>query len=369
MSSFTVAKPEEAFLGQHDFTAVSFWIISIAMIASTVFFYAEAGTMNSHWKTSLHVGGLVTLVAAVHYMYMREYWVSVHQSPIVYRYIDWSITVPLQMIEFNLILKAAQAPIGPAGFWKLLVGTVAMLAFGYAGETKTINPWLGFGLGMAGWGFILFEIFAGESASASGSSSVYVQQSFNNMRLIVSLGWAIYPAGYFFGTLTTSASSEALNVIYNIADFVNKIAFVLACWACAKSESLGQEPWEKFEKVCEGLSPSPKVEAARKLISNYQRCVTDATSQSPISQHGLRRVSPANAEYVEQAMREVARQLLGLPSAEKPANAESAQVRQTLAAYYEQRTQATDQQCPGRAADMSQEAAAAFVAAVKAVAK
>merc|ERR1712230_206258 len=174
--------PAEAFLNEHDFTAVSFWIISIAMIAATVFFYAEAGTVNTHWKTSLHVGGLVTLVAAVHYMYMREYWVNVHASPIVYRYIDWSITVPLQMIEFNLILKAAKAPIGPAGFWKLLVGTVGMLAFGYAGETEVINPWIGFLLGLCGWAFILFEIFAGESAQASGAQNVSaaVQQSFNN---------------------------------------------------------------------------------------------------------------------------------------------------------------------------------------------
>jgi len=237
MSTFTVAKPEEAFLSEHDFTAVSFWIISIAMIAATVFFYAEAGTVSSHWKSSLHVGGLVTLVAAVHYMYMREYWVCVHKSPIVYRYIDWSITVPLQMIEFNLILKAAKAPIGPEGFWRLLIGTVLMLAFGYAGETKGINPTLGFALGMAGWAFILFEIFVGESANASGKSSEAVQQSFNNMRIIVSLGWSIYPAGYVLGTLTSGASSEALNVTYNIADFVNKIAFVLACWSCAKADS------------------------------------------------------------------------------------------------------------------------------------
>merc|ERR1712137_1031924 len=126
---------EKAFLNEHDFTAVSFWIISIAMIAATVFFYAEAATVRSHWKTSLHVGGLVTLVAGVHYMYMREYWVAVGRSPIVYRYIDWSITVPLQMIEFNLILKAAGTPTSAAGFWKLLVGTVLMLAFGYSGET------------------------------------------------------------------------------------------------------------------------------------------------------------------------------------------------------------------------------------------
>merc|ERR1712063_81821 len=120
------------------------------------------------------------------------------------------------------------------------MGTVAMLAFGYAGETKAINPWYGFYLGLCGWGFILFEIFCGESAQASGATNVSeaVKQSFNNMRIIVSLGWAIYPAGYFLGQINDSAgAAQALNVTYNIADFVNKIAFVLACWACAKTDT------------------------------------------------------------------------------------------------------------------------------------
>merc|ERR1712199_42560 len=115
------ANPADAFLQPNDGVAISFWIISIAMIAATVFFFAEAAAVTSHWKTSMHVGGLVTLVAGVHYMYMREYWVQVHKSPIVYRYIDWSITVPLQMIEFNLISKAADPnnKVNPLGFWIL----------------------------------------------------------------------------------------------------------------------------------------------------------------------------------------------------------------------------------------------------------
>merc|ERR1711970_260275 len=118
--------------------------ISIAMIAATVFFFAEAATVASHWKTTLHVGGLVTLVAGVHYMYMREYWVQVHSSHIAYRYVDWSITVPLQMIEFNLILKAAGKPVSGAMFWKLLLGTVIMLLFGYLGETHILPKLQGF---------------------------------------------------------------------------------------------------------------------------------------------------------------------------------------------------------------------------------
>ena len=54
----------------------------------------------------------------------------------------------------------------------------------------------------------------------------------------MSLGWAIYPAGYFLGQVNDSAAAaQALNVTYNIADFVNKIAFVLACWSCAKADT------------------------------------------------------------------------------------------------------------------------------------
>jgi len=232
-----VANPADAFLQPHDGVAISFWIISIAMIASTVFFFAEAGTVASHWKTSLHVGGLVTLVVAVHYMYMREYWVQTHNSPIVYRYVDWSITVPLQMIEFNLILRAAGKQTSSAMFWKLLLGTVVMLLCGYLGEIKAFPAWPAFAGGMAGWAFILFEIFAGEAGGASAGCSEAVATSFNNMRLIVTVGWSIYPAGYLFGYLLGSVSDTQLNVTYNIADFVNKIAFVLSCWACAKADS------------------------------------------------------------------------------------------------------------------------------------
>merc|ERR1712046_252406 len=109
------------------------------------------------------------------------------------------------------------------GFWKLLVGTVLMLSFGYAGETRSMDPRMGFVLGLCGWGFILFEIFAGPASVASkGSSNPYVQEAFNTMRFIVSVGWSIYPLGYLFGYLLGSVNDSILNLIYNLADFVNK---------------------------------------------------------------------------------------------------------------------------------------------------
>merc|ERR1711912_199145 len=91
----------------------------------------------------MNVGALVTLVAAVHYFYMREFWVLIHTSPILYRYIDWTITVPLQMIEFYLILSAVSNKITQGSFWKLLIGTVVMLVFGYTGEAHLCPGCLG----------------------------------------------------------------------------------------------------------------------------------------------------------------------------------------------------------------------------------
>merc|ERR1712027_275703 len=200
------AEPEDlkGFLNPNDPVAISFWIISISMVAATVFFMMESIAVGLHWKTSMNVGALVTLVAAVHYFYMREFWVQIGTSPIVYRYIDWTITVPLQMVEFYLILSAVQPNIGAGMFWRLLIGTVAMLAFGYSGEAGFINAWAGFAAGMCGWGFILYEIFLGEAGSVAASGDKVgenVKTSFATMRFIVTAGWSIYPLGYFFGYL------------------------------------------------------------------------------------------------------------------------------------------------------------------------
>ena len=220
-----------------DTVGITFWIISIAMVAATVFFLMESLRFKGKWRTSMVVGALVTLVAAVHYFYMRDVWASTGASPTVFRYVDWIVTVPLQMVEFYLILAACTAVAGGV-FWRLLVGTLVMVIGGYLGEAGYINATLGFVIGMAGWLFILYEIFAGEASKISAESApASVQTAFNTMRWIVTIGWAIYPIGYFMGYMMGSADANSLNLIYNVADVVNKIGFCLAIWAAASTES------------------------------------------------------------------------------------------------------------------------------------
>ena len=76
-------------------------------------------------------------------MYVRNIWVTTGDSPIIYRYIDWLITMPLLAIQFYLILSAVRK-VSSTIFWKLLIGTLVMVCGGYAGEAGYILPFLGF---------------------------------------------------------------------------------------------------------------------------------------------------------------------------------------------------------------------------------
>ncbi|MAY06870.1 MAG: biphenyl 2,3-dioxygenase, partial [Verrucomicrobiales bacterium] len=156
----------------------------------------------------------------------------------VYRYVDWFITVPLQIIEFYVILAAVTVVSGSL-FWRLLGASLVMLVGGYLGEAGYMSAAPAFAIGLAGWGYIIWEIFAGEASKANANSgNAASQKAFGTIRAIVTFGWAIYPIGYYVAYLGGGSNdSNALNVIYNLADLVNKAAFGVAIWVAATSDS------------------------------------------------------------------------------------------------------------------------------------
>jgi bacteriorhodopsin len=227
----------EAMLNPSDYVGVSFWIISAAMVAATFFFWVERDRAHGKWKTSLTVAAMVTGIAAIHYFYMRGVWATTGESPTVFRYVDWLLTVPLQIVEFFLILSAITL-VRTSLFWKLLIASVVMLVTGYIGEVNSTTSllWPMFIVGTLAWFYIIYEIFLGEASKISNEyGTVASKKCFNALRWIVTVGWAIYPLGYIFGYMGDGANVGVLNIIYNLADFVNKIAFGVVIWAAATS--------------------------------------------------------------------------------------------------------------------------------------
>jgi bacteriorhodopsin len=226
-------------LKENDFVGISFWLATAMMLAATVFFFVERDRAKGKWKTSLTIAGLVTGVAFWHYLYMREAHLE-GEVTTVFRYIDWLITVPLQIVEFYIIL-AAVTVVRANLFWKLLAASLVMLIGGYVGETIPEYETSGFIVGMIGWLYIIWEIFKGEASQLNeNSGNAASQQAFKTIRAIVTFGWAIYPIGYYLGYLADGGSGtniDTVNIVYNLADLVNKVAFGLAIWVAATSDS------------------------------------------------------------------------------------------------------------------------------------
>ena len=218
-------------------TGFTFFVVNMALIAAALFFWMERDNVNPKWKTSLTISGLVTGIAFWHYLYMRGVWIDTGETPTVFRYIDWLLTVPLLIIEFYLILKAV-TNVAASLFYKLFVGSIVMLVFGYMGEAGLMSAMPAFIVGMLAWIYMIHTLWMGEGAEArNASGNAAVQTAYNTMMWIIIVGWAIYPLGYALGYLAGGVDSASLNLVYNLADFVNKILFGVVIWSAAVSDS------------------------------------------------------------------------------------------------------------------------------------
>ena len=223
-----------------DLVGFTFFLGSVAMFAATVFFFVERSSVSDEWKLSMTVSGLITLIAAVHYYYMRDVWVTSYTSPTEFRYIDWILTVPLMCVEFYLLTKTGLSKLGSA--------SIVMLVAGYLGEASVCSV---FGTHSPGvWGlisglayfYIVNEVYQGDVAKAAKKAGKNIQNANSLLLKFVVIGWGIYPLGYLIGTadgqwysfLADLVNSDTRDLIYNVGDAVNKIGFGLVVWCAAK---------------------------------------------------------------------------------------------------------------------------------------
>jgi sensory rhodopsin len=239
----------EASLQAGDYIGFTFFTGYMSMLAASIFFIVERGTVTDKWKTSLLVSALITFIAAVHYYYMRGVWLDTHTSPTQYRYIDWTLTVPLMCIEYYLILKPAGAKGGM--LVRLIFGAVVMLVAGYIGEAVVPSQNVIWGvISTLGWALIIYEIYMGEASKlAAATTNEAVKTGYNVLRWFTLVGWAIYPIGYMLlpGNLLSGlvegvdlSKSSPVDLAYNIADAVNKIGFGLVVYSIAKNATAAE---------------------------------------------------------------------------------------------------------------------------------
>ncbi len=233
------------YMSEHfgSLTSFTFFVGCMAMMAASVFFFLEMGSVDKKWRTSLLISGIITFIAFVHYYYMRDYYLATGDSPIAFRYVDWTLTVPLMCVEFYLITKKAGGTMGL--MWKLIFASVIMLVTGYWGEAlDQSNAWLwGLFSGIA-YFYIVYLVWCGEVKQLAANAGGAVADANKWLGWFVLAGWAIYPIGYMAGTGDFGGGqwyqglfNLDMDVIYNIGDAINKIGFGLVIYALAIKDS------------------------------------------------------------------------------------------------------------------------------------
>jgi bacteriorhodopsin len=222
-------------LAPTDYVGFTFFVGCMAMMAASAFFFLSLNQFDKKWRTSVLVSGLITFIAAVHYFYMKEYWAEFQESPTFFRYVDWILTVPLMCVEFFLILKVAGAKTDL--LWKMIVLSVVMLVTGYLGETVFSDQAAFWGLisGVA-YFVIVYEIWLGSASKLAATAGGNVLAAHKILCWFVLVGWAIYPLGYMLGTegwYSSIVGKGSVDVVYNIADAINKIGFGLVIYNLA----------------------------------------------------------------------------------------------------------------------------------------
>jgi bacteriorhodopsin len=98
----------------------------------------------------------------------------------------------------------------------------------------------------AAYFYIAYLVWFGEVAKLAQTAGPQVAKATKILAWFVLVGWAIYPLGYILGTpgglfgiklvADPVAASKAMDIVYNIADAINKIGFGLVIYALSRKE-------------------------------------------------------------------------------------------------------------------------------------
>lgn len=220
-----------------DLTAASYSTAFLGLVATSVLLLMGSGWVARNWKLPVTLCALAALVGVGAMYEAREAWAASKAVPVVYHYVGWAISMPLQVLAL-FFMAAGVGKLGQGLFWRLVVVSILMVFVRYLGEAQYMHATLAFLIGLVFWLYILGELFFGRMDEViRGSLNEPVQRGFFWLRLIVTVGWAIYPLGNFITSFGGYVDDGALSVAYNIADFLNRMAFGVAVLAAAMIDS------------------------------------------------------------------------------------------------------------------------------------
>jgi len=233
------------------------------MMATTIFLWMRVPAVEAKYQTALMISGLVTFIAAYHYIRIFNSWVEAYSYLIAdkdgnpqltgvpfndaYRYMDWLLTVPMLLMEIVLVMKL---PAAEASSKCLTLGTAAavMIVVGYPGELivegdQLVYRWVCWFLAMLPFCYIVYELLVGLADATNSESDENVRGLIKNAQVWTVFSWLTYPVVYILPMLGLKGASAVVGVQvgYCVSDIISKCGVGLIIYRVTAAKSASEK--------------------------------------------------------------------------------------------------------------------------------
>jgi len=233
-------------------------------MATTMYLWFRAFAVQARYQSAVLISGLVTFIAAYHYIRIFNSWVDAYEysaGPLVggamedtapkltgvpfndaYRYMDWLLTVPLLLVEILLVMKLPEAEFSSKA-WTLGVGSALMIVSGYYGElviTGDLTPrWMCWFVSMAFFLYIVYELLVGLAAATNSETDPVVKGKIQTAQVMTVVSWCTYPIVYLFPMLGINAAHAVVSIQigYCASDIISKCGVGLLIYQITYAKS------------------------------------------------------------------------------------------------------------------------------------
>jgi len=237
---------------QAVYNVLSFALAS--MMATTVYLWFRSFAVKDQFKSAVIISGLVTFIAAYHYIRIFNSWVDAYSYSTgvptltgvpfndAYRYMDWLLTVPLLLIEILLVMKLSEEEYGKKA-WTLGLGSALMIVSGYYGElvvTGDLTPrWVCWFISMCFFLYIVNELLFGLAAATNSEADPVIAGKIRTAQVMTVISWCTYPIVYLFPMLGINAAEAVVSIQigYCVSDIISKCGVGLVIYQITYAKS------------------------------------------------------------------------------------------------------------------------------------
>jgi len=253
------------------YNVLSFSLAS--MMSTTLFLWLRMPAIVPKYKSAVLISGMVTFIAAYHYIRIFNSWVDAYEYPKAnggqeypehgdypdptltgipfndaYRYMDWLLTVPLLLIEIVLCMKLSPEE-SSSKCWNLGIASALMIIVGYPGELILEGPalayrWYYWFFALCFFSYIVKELLFGLEEAAAKETDANIKAIIWQSRWITVVSWLTYPIVYIIPLVgfhgSKAPGAQAVMMIqcgYCFSDIISKCGVGLLIYQITYAKS------------------------------------------------------------------------------------------------------------------------------------